>query len=412
MTTPDSRIAVVGAGVIGTAIALELQRAGQNVLLIDRNAPGQGASFGNMASIATAYFTPASCADVWRQIPGWLLSREAPVVLRPGALPGLLPWFWRFLLAGSPTRVAALTAAGAALSLRALNDTRALLRDLGAEAALSDRGCLAIYGSDRALNDDRGELRAMAQYGAAHRLLTRAEIKDLEPELSEAIRHAVLLPDNRTIRDPHEYVQLMARRFQALGGEIRRGEVRAPERGTGLRLENGDLIAAKTVVLAAGVQTARLARRAGEALPLVAERGYHTQIMAPGMDLSHALIWPERGFMISPTAGGIRVGGTVELAREGTPPDWRRAEIMVRHAQTALPGLRAEGTSRWMGRRPVTPDTIPVLSPSAQGGGLFYATGHGHLGLTQAATTARLMGQLITGARPEIDLAPYGITRF
>jgi D-amino-acid dehydrogenase len=165
-------------------------------------------------------------------------------------------------------------------------------------------------------------------------------------------------------------------------------------------------------VICAGAFSARLAKDLGEPIPLETERGYHTQIMAPGISMKHSIIWPARAFMVSPTAGGIRVGGTVEMAGLDAAPDWRRSKITVRRAREALPNLKCEDFTEWMGHRPALPDTVPILSASVKTKGVFYATGHGHLGLTHAATTARLMGELITGARPALDLTPYRINRF
>lgn len=147
-------------------------------------------------------------------------------------------------------------------------------------------------------------------------------------------------------------------------------------------------------------------------MPLETERGYHTQIMSPGISMRHSIIWPARAFMVTPTAGGIRVGGTVEMAGLDAAPDYRRSKITVRRTQTALPNLRCEDFSEWMGHRPALPDTVPVMSASARVPGVFYATGHGHLGVTYAATTARLMGDLMTGVVPPIDMRPYRIDRF
>ena len=335
---------VVGAGIIGTAIAHDLQRRGRRVVLIDRDAPGQGASFGNMASIAVTEFMPASRPAVWRQIPGWMLDPEGPVRVRPGYMPRLVPWFLRFLAASRP-----------------------------------------------------GKLRA------------------LEPELSDRIGMAVRFPDNRSLRDPYRLVLHLAERFTAQGGRTLRGEVVGFTRGKSIRevlLKDGRRLAAEEVVICAGAFSARLAKLLGEPIPLETERGYHTQIMAPGISMRHSIIWPARAFMVTPTAGGIRVGGTVEMAGLDAPPDYRRSKITVKRAKEALPNLRCEDFTEWMGHRPALPDTVPVLSASAKTRGLYYATGHGHLGVTYAATTARLMGELITGQRPALDLAPYRIDRF
>ena len=164
-------------------------------------------------------------------------------------------------------------------------------------------------------------------------------------------------------------------------------------------------------MICAGAWSGRLAGRLGEPIPLEAERGYHTQIMAPAISLRHSLLWPARGFMVSPTAGGVRVGGRVEMAGLEAGPDDRRAKATVRPARLALPRLRVEDAGEWMGHRPALPDTVPILSASAKTRGVFHATGHGHLGVTYAATTARLMADLITGVKPPPDLHPYRVNR-
>jgi D-amino-acid dehydrogenase len=217
------------------------------------------------------------------------------------------------------------------------------------------------------------------------------------------------------LRDPFRLVTRLAQRFLAQGGEIRRGDVAGFERSgriTAVRLTDGDRIAAGDVVISAGAYSGLLSKMLDEPMPLETERGYHTQIMSPGIAMRHSIIWPAKAFMVTPTAGGIRVGGTVEMAGLEAAPDYRRAKTTVRRAQTALPDLRCEDFSEWMGHRPALPDTLPVMSASAKTPGVFYATGHGHLGVTHAATTARLMGDLIMGVAPPIDMRPYRVDRF
>jgi D-amino-acid dehydrogenase len=408
-------IVVVGAGIIGTAIAHDLQRRGRPVVLLDRDPPGMGASFGNMASIAVSEFLPASRPSVWRQIPGWMLDPEGPVRVRPGYMPRLVPWFARFIAASRPARLRAIEAQGAALGARALDDTLSLLRETGLDRQISDEGCLSLYTDEAAFKADRDHIESLERFGLAHEVIGRQAIRALEPELSDRIGLAVLLPQNRSMKDPYRLVLALADRFAALGGQMERGEAVGFTRTDAVRevvLKDGRRLPADQVVICAGAFSARLAKALNEPIPLETERGYHTQIMAPGITLKHSLIWPARSFMITPTGGGIRVGGTVEMAGLDAAPDWRRARVTVRHAREALPNLELQQTSEWMGHRPALPDTLPILSASARTRGVFYATGHGHLGLTHAATTARLMGDLITGARPPIDLHPYRINRF
>ena len=406
---------VIGAGIIGTAIAHDLQKRGRQVVLIDRDAPGRGASFGNMASIAVTEFMPASRPSVWRQIPGWMLDPEGPVRIRPGYMPKLVPWFLRFIAASRPSKLCDLEAQGAALCARSLDDTLDLLRETGLEGEITEEGCLSLYTDEAEFKADRDHIGVLERFGFPHEVLGRQAIRALEPELSDRIGLAVLFPQNRSVKDPYRLVLALADRFTAMGGRIEKGEVTRFVRGEGIRevvLRDGRRLAADEVVIAAGAFSARLAKDLGEPIPLETERGYHTQIMAPGISMRHSIIWPARAFMVTPTAGGVRVGGTVEMAGLDAPPDYRRAKITVKRAKEALPALRCEEFTEWMGHRPALPDTVPILSASARTKGVFYATGHGHLGLTYAATTARLMGELISGATPSVDLAPYRVDRF
>jgi D-amino-acid dehydrogenase len=406
---------VVGAGIIGTAIAHDLQRRGRQVVLLDRDTPGRGASYGNLASIAVTEFMPASRPSVWRQIPGWMLDPEGPVRVRPAYMPRLVPWFLRFIAASRPARLRQLEAQGAALSARALDDTLDLLRETGLEDQISQEGCLSLYTDEAEFKADRDHIDILERFGFPHEVIGRQAIKALEPDLSDKIGMAVLFPQNRSMKDPYKLVLALADRFTALGGRVEKGEVSGFLRSDGIRevaLKDGRRLPADEVVICAGAFSGRLASALGEPIPLETERGYHTQIMAPGISMKHSIIWPARAFMVTPTAGGIRVGGTVEMAGLDAAPDWRRSKVTVKRAQEALPNLRCETFTEWMGHRPALPDTVPILSASARTKGLFYATGHGHLGLTYAATTARLMGQLITGAKPDIDLYPYRVNRF
>lgn len=411
-----SPIIIVGAGIIGTAIAYTLKRRGENVVLIDRNSPGRGASFGNMASIAITEFMPASRPGIWAQMPKWLLDPEGPVRISPAYLPRLLPWFLRFAAASRPSKLRELESAGAVLCRRVHEDLATLLHETGLQHMMSAEGCLSLYAGEAEFAADRDHIEVLERFGFAHEVLEANAIRDLVPALTTKIAKAVLFPDNRSISDPHKLVTALCDAFRALGGTVLQGEVAAFEHGkagvAALRLTDGRRLDLGRVVLAAGAFTARLSTMLGERIPLETERGYHTQIMAPGITMRHSIIWPARAFMVTPTAGGIRVGGTVEMAGLDAPPDYRRARILVKRAKEALPELKAEAASEWMGHRPALPDTVPVMGPSARHANLFYATGHGHLGLTYAATTGRLMADLITGAEPPVDMKPYRVDRF
>lgn len=411
-----NRTVVVGAGIVGAAIAFELQRRGKSVVLVDRDQPGRGASFGNMASIAVTEFMPTSRPTTWAKIPGWLADPEGPIRLRPGYLPKLTPWLLRFLLAGLPSRVAKLEQAGAALCHRVYDDLLPMLDAAGVPDVLSEEGCLSLYASDAELAADREHIDIIERFGFHCPELSQEEVQELEPTIAPVIKKAILFPKNKSVRDPYHLVLTLVERFREMGGTVETGEVGAIDCQDGavssIVLTDGRRIACNEAILAAGAYTGRLSRMIGEPIPLETERGYHTQIMAPDIALRHSLIWPAKAFMVTPTAGGIRIGGTVEMAGLDAAPDYRRARVLVRRAKEALPTLQVKETSEWMGHRPALPDTVPIISRSAKVQGVFYATGHGHLGLTYSATTARLIADLVTGQTPPLDLTPYRVDRF
>ena len=411
----NKTVAVVGAGVVGASIAFELQRRGFQVTLIDKGEPGRGTSYGNMASIALD-FAAGSGPATWKKLPRWLIDPEGPVWLRPSYAPKILPWFLRFLAAGRPSRLREIEDAGMSLSKIALGDISAMLDAIGAPELMTEEGCLAIYETEAEFDADRNHLELMRRYGMEFEVLSNGAIQYYEPTLSPKIAKAVLLPDNKSIRDPYKLVVKLADTAKAAGANFVSGEVKGVERrGDGktvVLLENGSRIEADNVILAAGVHTRFLAEALGEPIPLETERGYHTQIMQPGISMRYSVIWPHRAFMVTPTAGGIRVGGNVELAGLTAEPDFRRPRVLVRHAQRILPDLKVQDTSEWMGHRPALPDTIPIISPSSKMRGVFYATGHGHLGLTYSATTARLIADMVTGAKTPVDATPFRIDRY
>ena len=237
---------------------------------------------------------------------------------------------------------------------------------------------------------------------------------EIQPGLAPRFTHGTFTPDWYSIADPKLYTLALADRFRANGGAIERAEV------TALRpLEDGVEVPAggtprraAHVVLAAGAFSHLIARSLGERIPLETERGYNTTLPGDAFDLRTKLVFGGHGFVVTPLSTGIRVGGAVELGGLELPPNYRRAEAMLKQGARFLPGLRPEGGVQWMGFRPSLPDSLPVIGPARATPRVTYAFGHGHVGLTQSAGTARLVADLVTGRAPAIDLAPFSPQRF
>jgi D-amino-acid dehydrogenase len=277
---------------------------------------------------------------------------------------------------------------------------------------LGKEGSLQVYEGAAELEAARAGWDICGAHGLAFRHVTGAEMAGIQPGLAPRFTHGTFTPDWYSIADPRLYTLALAERFQANGGALERAEVTALHptgEGVGVIVGGGARHAAH-VVLAAGAFSHLIARSLGEKIPLETERGYNTTLPRDAFDVRTKLVFGGHGFVVSPLSTGVRVGGAVELGGLVLPPNFRRAEAMLKKAKSFLPGLKTEGGVQWMGFRPSLPDTLPVIGPARATPRVTYAFGHGHVGLTQSAGTARLVADLVTGQPPAVDLAhghPY-----
>jgi D-amino-acid dehydrogenase len=409
-------VLVIGAGIVGVATALRLQSEGRDVWLIDRERVAAQASRGNAGALAFSDILPLASAGILRQAPRWLLDPLGPLTIQPSYLPRLAPWLLRFWRASRRDRLRAGTAAQAALMALSAAETPLMLAAAGAGHMLRSDGVLHLYESEAELQASQTGWQARAEHGIAFTHLHGAQsIAAFQPGLSAAIVAATFVPEWSTVSDPLQLTLELARELERLGGRIGRADAIALSSGTdGVRvvLRDGPTIVAGRVVVAAGAWSHRLARTLGERIPLETERGYNTTLPSSAFDLKRQLTFGGHGFVVTPLACGIRIGGAVEFAGLDAPPNFARSAALLAKAKRFMPGLCTEGGTEWMGLRPSLPDTLPAIGPSATDDRVVYAFGHGHLGLTQAAATARLIADIVSGRPLPIDLVPYRPQRF
>lgn len=385
-------VAVIGAGIVGASIALALRQRRADVLLVDREEPGRGCSYGNSGAISVSSVAPLAMPGVLASVPGMLLDDESPLYLRRRYLPRALPWLMRFMASARPAAVQAAAARLAALHAGALDAHEAMTRELGVPELFLRRGHLHLYPDEQALAKDAGgwRLREAADYRVER--LDRAGIHALEPAVSDRYRVGRFLADHATILNPLRYVQAMARAFAAGGGRLLRAEVAGLAQQQGrwqLRMAGAaDAPTFDHVVVAAGAWSGALLAPLGVHLALESQRGYHVQF-AGGRDVvSRTVVLADHKVFVTPMEDGLRIGGTVEIAGLDAPPDERRAAVLGRIARENFRGLQDLPAQTWMGHRPCMPDSVPVIGAAPGHPGLWLATGHGHLGLTDSLATA------------------------
>ena len=417
-----SRVAVIGGGVVGLAAAIELLRDGHAVTIVEPGTPGgeQAASYGNGTLLNPSSVIPMSAPGLWKKVPRYLTDPLGPLTIRWSYLPRLAPWLRRFLQAGSTaTKVAATARALAPL----LANAPALHRQLAEEAGVGDliarQGVLFAFPNRADFVADALSWSLRRDNGTKWLELNDDELRQREPSLDRRYKFAVLVEENGQCLDPGAYVAALANHAAALGADIHRTNA------TGFRIEAGRLRSVSTfggdvpcdkAVIAAGAWSKRLAEAAGDRIFLETERGYHVVISHPGVEPRYPLMPSDGKMACVMTPAGLRLAGQVELAGLDAAPNWQRAEVLLKFARTVFPQLPAdlppERIKLWMGHRPSTPDGLPVLGVASACSDVIYAFGHGHVGLTAAATTGKIVADLVAARRPPFDLTPYAAARF
>ncbi|UHD44646.1 FAD-dependent oxidoreductase [Aureimonas altamirensis] len=409
-------VVVIGAGVVGLMAGRALRAEGRQVLVLDKSGPASGASAGNAGILAFPEILPLASPGILRQAPRWLADPLGPLAIRPAYALRIAPWLLRFAAASRPVRHDEILAAQATIMRLAEMEMQRVLQEPALALHARTTGTLDLYDGASAFDAARGDWAAKEKAGFAFKVIGGDEIEALQPGLHPRFRQkAVYNEDGRHIIDPRLFTLALAQRLEAEGGALRRDEVlkvEPAEAGAVLTLPGNRRLSARTVVVAAGAWSKQLAGWLGDTVPLETERGYNTTLPAGAFDLRRQLYFNGHGFVATPIGGGVRIGGAVELGGLNLPPNWKRSDAMLAKAAQFLPGLRTEGGTRWMGFRPSMPDTLAVIGYSAAGRHIIHAFGHGHLGLTQSAATARLVAELAAGRAPSIDLAPFSPRRF
>ena len=408
-------VALIGGGIVGTACALELLAAGRSVSIVEAGDPGAGTAGGSAGYLSDGEIFPLAQPGVLRDLPSLLLDSRSPLVVHPGALPGLLGWGVRFAFAARPARVRAATSALASLNRLANDALFALAERADAAEYLKREGALHVAREPKAFAHARSLVPVLAEYGLHARVVEREELLALEPALAPGVAGAVEYPNSMRCTDPSAFGFALAARARASGATVLRARALSlqPTAGGGWNVRTtAGTLQARRVVVTAGVWSRALLRPLGHVVPLQAARGYHLMLPEPGIAVRRTLLFEDAHFCATPMDGGLRLAGTVEFAPLGSQPNFARSQILYPAAADYLPGLRGEGATRWMGNRPSFPDSLPAIGASVRQRNLFYCFGHEKLGLTQAAVSARAIAALIAGATPPVDLEPFALERF
>ncbi len=397
------------------AAASYLRRDGHDVTVVTMHPPGEYCSSGNAGMLNNAGCVPQSMPGVLWKVPGYLMDPLGPLVVRWRHLIKSMPWMLRFLANANARQAERSSIALYSLIRDTVPTYEELVKWAGATELVRRGGYLVAYNSEKSYQDDALAWRLRRDRGVRTEMLDGAGIRRLVPQLAPAYVRGVHVLDQGYVANPERLVKELAARFQEDGGVIVERKVLDIETGDGgvkALATDGGSIPVETLVVCAGVHSGELTSRLGEPVPIEAERGYHVTYSDPGLEIPMPVHVSDAKVFVTPMEMGARVAGQAEFAGIYAEPNYQRAEVLETHMKRMFPQARMTDATRWMGRRPAMPDSLPVIGGSVKQKNVYYAFGHGHLGLCGGAPTGRIVADLIAGRSPAIELTPFRVDRF
>lgn len=413
--TETHDVIVLGAGIVGAATALNLQRRGRQVTLVDRRAPGEETSFGNAGVIEGGTYVPIPFPRDPVAILRYAGNRQSALHFHWRFLPRVVPWLLDLFRNSSEARLRANGGAIMTLTAHAIEEHRALLREAGAEALLRDTGWLRLYRSEAEFSADALEMEVADENGYAYTVLDADQTREVEPHLAPVFTKAVHWHTVSSVGDPGAATKAVAGLFAAAGGRIVQAEARGlvPENDGWVVATGEGAMTAKEVVVALGPWSMELLRPLGLRLPFAIKRGYHLHYRPKGNALlARPVVDGAFGYALAPMNAGIRLTTGIEFASLDAPPTPVQIGRAERHARELFPLDEPVEPEPWMGRRPCFPDSRPVIGAAPGHKGLWLNFGHAHLGFTLGPVSGRLLAETMTGEAPLADPAPFAATRF
>ncbi|OSP56149.1 FAD-binding oxidoreductase [Pseudoruegeria sp. SK021] len=409
-------VAVLGGGMVGVCCALELQRRGMTVTLIDRREPGQETSYGNSGVLARSSLMPMNNPGLWKALPKLLSNRTTSLRYHLPFLLKNIRWTAGFLARARGRAFQETTTALDALIRLSIDEHLSLMAQAGALPRLRDNGWLMLYRSEAGFDAAAMGRACYASYGVRSEILDPGALAEMEPSLSPIFHRALWIKDAHSVDNPSALVAAYAQLFADRGGVIRRSDLRdvIPD-GSGWSVTDTDGSRHQTdrVVVALGPWAPEFMSRIGIHVPMGFERGYHMHYGAEGnATLARPIYDTAGGYVLSPMEQGLRLTTGVELTDRDAPRNLSQLTSATSAARQAFPLGAALDPAPWMGRRPTLPDSRPIIGEAPGRSGLWLAFGHQHIGFSTGPGTASILADLMTEAAPAIDPAPFRPGRF
>lgn len=407
---------VLGAGMVGVSIACHLQQRGRSVTLVDRCEPGRETSFGNAGLIqreaVQPHPFPRDLASLWRVLP----NRSIDIRFRPAAMFAEASPLWQYWRYSAPDSFARIVPAYASLIAHSTAEHESLFQAAGAESLIRRDGWLQVFRTPSVYEAFLAKAEEFRErFGVTFQAVGQGTLRDMVPDLSRAAVGAVHWTNSWSVSDPGGLVQAYANYFRRLGGTVCQAEARDIEPvADGWRLTaDQETIEARELVLATGPWSPSWLARLGYDMPMFVMRGYHMHYdPAPGASLGYGVMDHEKGYLLTPKVGGVRLTTGAELNTIDAPPRMGQLDAAEATAREFFALGERRDAAPWKGARPCMADMKPVIGAAHRHRNLWFAFGHGHQGFTLGPATGRLLGEMMDGETTTVDMAPFSSDRF
>lgn len=407
-------IVVVGAGIVGAASAIWLRRAGLEVTLVDKGAPGMGASYGNACILARSAIVPVTTPGLIPKGPRYLFDPNFPLFMRWSYLPRLLPWLAKYLKNANDADTRRISRGLATVVGDSVEQHKALTDGMPAAKWIQDSEYNFVYRDRAAFEADAYTWALRREAGFVPEVIEGDAVREREPILSPDMRLLAVNKDHGFILNPGSYVQDLVTQFEGMGGRFLQAEVKDFElmggQITAVATDQGRLVCDKAV-LSAGVWSGALMKKLGLEVPLEAERGYHIIFKNPSQRPNNPMMLTEGKFVATPMDQGLRCAGIVEFGGLSDVKSRKPLEMLRRTVARTFPDLDYTTEEEWLGFRPAPTDSLPLIG-EVRGSGVYTAFGHHHIGLTGGPKTGRLVADMIAGNWPNADVSAFDPMRF
>jgi D-amino-acid dehydrogenase len=414
---PINTCTVLGAGMVGVACALELQRKGFAVTLVDKALPGSETSYGNGGVIARSSLIPLNNPGLPKSLPSLLRNNKPQLKYNPWFLLQNFSWGWQFL---RNTRQSVFEETATALDeLIRLSTTehQRLIARAGIAHRLRDTGWLFLYRSEQAYEGGAFARSVYDQFNVRTKTLNQEELIDLEPNLAQVFPKALWIQDALSVDSPGETVRAYAAMFTQMGGKQVRSGVSSLSRSGSetweLLLDNGERHQSAHVVVALGPWSREFLSRLKFKIPMAFERGYHQHFQTPpDVRIDRPIYDTAKGYILTPMEQGIRLTTGVELTHHLAPSNLAQLQMGIEAAKQIFPLGALTSDPIWRGARPTLPDSRPMIGELPGAKNLWAAFGHQHIGFSTSTGTAALLAALMMREPTPINPAPFSPGRF